>query len=98
MYFTRSENLIPSAGAPRRAISAIPDNNYYIVEATENVDIDANSDNIVTGIVSQRYNREVSGVMYYNTMGLPSVTPWQGVNIVVTRYTDGTTSTTKVIK
>jgi len=98
MYFTRSENLIPSAGAPRRAISAIPDNNYYIVEATENVDIDANSDNIVTGIVSQRYNREVSGVMYYNAMGLPSVTPWQGVNIVVTRYTDGTTSTTKVIK
>ena len=43
-------------------------------------------------------NREVVGVSYVNTIGQVSSTPWQGVNMVVTRYSDGSTTTRKVIK
>ena len=31
-------------------------------------------------------------------MGMDSKTPFEGINIVVTRYTDGSTSTYKVMK
>ena len=55
---------------------------------------------IITGIgaVKMDVNREVVGVTYVNTIGQMSSTPWQGVNIVVTRYSDGSTTTQKVIK
>ena len=42
-----------------------------------------------------RVNRSVSHVTYYNATGVASMTPHDGLNIVVTRYTDGTTATTK---
>jgi len=34
--------------------------------------------------------------MYYNVMGQQSSKPFDGINIVVKRYSDGTTSSTKV--
>lgn len=37
-------------------------------------------------------------VTYYNLQGRPSATPFPGVNIVVTRYTDGSTQAAKVLK
>lgn len=39
---------------------------------------------------------EVIDVMYYNVMGQQSSKPFDGINIVVKRYSDGTTSSTKV--
>lgn len=42
-------------------------------------------------------NRQVAGVEYVNLAGQRSAKPWQGINIVVTRYTDGTTHTAKAI-
>ena len=42
--------------------------------------------------------RQVVGTKYYNVAGIESDTPFQGVNIVVTRYDDGSTTTTKIIK
>lgn len=41
---------------------------------------------------------QVVGVEYVNIAGMRSRTPWQGINIMVTRYSDGTTTTTKVVK
>lgn len=41
--------------------------------------------------------KEVAGVMYYNVTGQMSRNPFDGINIVQTRYTDGTTSTEKVM-
>lgn len=41
---------------------------------------------------------QVQSVRYYNVAGQESSTPFTGVNMVVTTYTDGTTSTAKVIK
>ena len=43
-------------------------------------------------------NKTVAGVAYYNLAGQQSAQPVNGVNIVVTTYTDGSTSTAKVIK
>lgn len=43
-------------------------------------------------------DREVAGVKYVNLSGMTSDKPFDGVNVVVTTYTDGTTSTLKVMK
>ena len=42
--------------------------------------------------------KTVQSVRYYNIMGQEGKEPFSGVNIVVTRYTDGTTSTAKVLR
>lgn len=41
---------------------------------------------------------EVVSRTYVNAQGMKSDKPFNGVNIVITRYSDGTTSTTKVIR
>jgi len=43
-------------------------------------------------------SKSVTSVKYYNMMGVESDVPFQGVNIVVTRYDDGSQSTAKVVK
>ena len=57
-----------------------------------------NPDEVVTGLYNLDLNKEVSKVTYVNLMGVESDRPFEGVNIVVTRYTDGTVSTYKAIK
>ena len=42
--------------------------------------------------------KEVAAVRYINIAGQESETPFEGLNIVVTTYTDGTSTTAKVIK
>jgi hypothetical protein len=42
--------------------------------------------------------KTVSSVRYYNVSGQESAEPFQGVNIVVTNYTDGSHTTTKIVK
>ena len=51
-----------------------------------------------SGIDQITGNKEVAAVRYINISGLESDTPFEGVNIVVTTYTDGTSTTAKVIK
>lgn len=41
---------------------------------------------------------EVKAVRYYNLMGVESATPFDGVNIVVKEFNDGTRETSKVVK
>ena len=53
--------------------------------------------NLPTG-VTDVYAKTVAGVKYVNVAGMESNTPFDGVNIVVTSYTDGTHSAVKVIK
>ena len=53
--------------------------------------------NLPTG-VTDVYAKTVAGVKYVNVAGMESNTPFDGVNIVVTTYTDGTQSAVKVIK
>ena len=56
------------------------------------------SENVWTPIDTVDSGREVARVRYYNLMGVESDRPFQGVNIIVKEYTDGTRSTTKVIR
>ncbi len=53
---------------------------------------------VVTGVGKLASNAQVASVKYYNMMGVESDVPFQGVNIVVTRYTDGSQSTHKMLK
>ena len=89
----------PASGAPRRALS--PDNlsadgKYYVAEIEKTVTVSKNQ--IVTAVNSVNVNREVKSVTYFNSLGMQSSQPFSGVNVVVTRYTDGTTTTTKIVK
>ena len=68
------------------------DNEYYIVEGT------GNANGIPVSVNEYYAGKAVVGVTYVNSLGMKSDKPFDGLNIVVTRYSDGTTSTTKVIR
>ncbi len=55
-------------------------------------------DEPTTAIEHTQVAKNVSSVSYVNLAGMVSDKPFSGVNVVVTTYTDGTTSTTKVVK
>jgi hypothetical protein len=59
---------------------------------------DLNDQSVATAISDVMGNKTVSSVKYYNITGIESDKPFNGVNIVVTRYTDGSFSTTKVLR
>lgn len=64
--------------------------NYYLMP----IAIDTN---ISTGIDDVNA-KTVAGVKYVNVAGMESNTPFDGVNIVVTTYTDGSMKAVKVVK
>lgn len=59
------------------------------------LDLDAN---MATGVNDVNSAKEVKGVSYFNMMGVESAQPFDGVNIMVTTYTDGTQSAAKVLR
>lgn len=90
-----AEEETPAAGAPRRVKKSDLNSasNYTIVplEGTGSTDI-------TTGTADVKVYGNVESVEYYNAAGMKSDKPFAGINIVVTRYTDGTVSTAKVVK
>ncbi len=83
-----------TSNSPRiKARPTDSDRLYYVVE--KQVTIPLNE--IVTGIDNVT-GKVVAGVKYYNVAGVESDRPFQGVNIEVTRYTDGSKSTRKILK
>ena len=57
-----------------------------------------NANNSVTAVEEISTGKTVKSVHYYNIMGQESQQPFEGISIVVTRYSDGSTSTVKVLK
>lgn len=51
-----------------------------------------------SSVVENLATKTISSVKYYNIAGMESNNPFDGVNIQVTTYNDGTTTTCKVIK
>ena len=51
-----------------------------------------------TGVQEVNTAKAVSHITYYNLSGMQSATPFNGVNIVVTTYTDGTRTAKKMMK
>lgn len=82
--------------APRRAQQHDPKvgdlSERYVVMPLQ---LDVNS--VVTAVADVRSQAAVASVRYVDAMGRVSATPHRGINIVVTRHTDGTTSTRKVV-
>ena len=54
--------------------------------------------NNLTAVEDVNADKAVASVAYYNLAGQQTMQPVDGVNIVVTTYTDGSTTTAKVIK
>ncbi len=84
-------------GAPRR----VPSNPYLEGGSSSNYEIvliTTEADNtVVTGVENVDVERTVQSVSYVDLMGRMSTRPHNGVNVVVTTYTDGTKKTTKVV-
>lgn len=68
-------------------------NKYYV--KTEKVKVE---NSIPTGISTIDGSAQVESVRYINVAGMESDKPFAGMNIVVTRYNNGTTTITKMIK
>ncbi len=51
-----------------------------------------------TGVTDINGTKTIKNVRYYNVAGMESTTPYQGVNLVVTNYTDGSQSVSKLVK
>ena len=103
-YFVKTHDAAglrnPLVTIPTRDEAAnAADFDYYVTEATATFKQEAGP-GVITGIgaVKMDVNREVVGVTYVNPVGQMSSTPWSGINIVVTRYSDGSTTTKKVLK
>ncbi len=60
-------------------------------------EINTSNDGIVTGI-NDIASKEVQSVRFVNVAGQMSDKPFEGVNIVVTKYTDGSTQAVKMVK
>ncbi len=56
-----------------------------------------NYDAAVTAVSQVEAARTVSGVTFYNLAGMSSTTPFEGMNVEVTLYTDGSTAVRKFI-
>ena len=56
------------------------------------------SPGVLTAVKEVVVTGEVVSRTYVNAQGMKSDKPFDGINIVITRYSDGTTSTTKVVR
>ncbi len=65
---------------------------YYVVEG------EFTPDEIPTAVSELVVKGDVVSKTYINAIGQQSDKPFKGVNIVITRYSDGTVTTTKVVK
>lgn len=82
--------------APRRVGEATKYVVYPLVIEDNGSSI--NDDGVITDVARVVGQREVTSTEYYNVAGIRSDRPWQGVNIVVMRYSDGTTSASKMLR
>ena len=92
IHYDWGGNLICS-GDKMGVYSMPTDNNRHTTPAKMEYSVRTGINNLAVDA-----NKKVVSVKYVNIAGIESTTPFQGVNIVVTRYDDGSQSTTKVIK
>lgn len=76
---------------PRRTEGNVVEGNYVVYPLE-------GGDNLITAIDGVSVDREVVSVTYVNLMGMQSAEPFVGINLVVTRYNDGTVKTCKLVK
>ena len=77
------------------SVNELSNPNYYITKVSHTIVQDPT---ISTGVEDVDAEKTVAGVTYYNLLGVSSDRPFEGVNVVVTTYTDGTKSSMKIVK
>ena len=77
------------------SVNDLSNSNYYITKVSHTIVQDPT---ITTGVEDVDAEKTVAGVTYYNLLGVSSDSPFEGVNVVVTTYTDGTKSSKKIVK
>ena len=77
------------------SVNDLSNSNYYITKVSHTIVQDPT---ITTGVEDFDAEKTVAGVTYYNLLGVSSDRPFEGVNVVVTTYTDGTKSSKKIVK
>lgn len=77
------------------SISQLSNPNNYITKVSHTI---VRDEHIATGVEDVNAEKTVAGVVYCNMLGAVSDRPFEGVNVVVTTYTDGTKSSKKIIK
>ena len=87
----------PGLKATDDVVTAKEDQTSTGIILAQPLDLKADSP-LPTGINGVVSDAKVVGVEYVNIAGMRSSKPFKGVNIVVTRYSDGSTTTSKVIK
>ncbi|MBQ9466210.1 MAG: hypothetical protein IJU62_04455 [Muribaculaceae bacterium] len=80
-----------SAGAPRR-VSPTSD------DALKNITLSLVGEPVSTAVNDIAVDADVVSVKYVNVAGQVSAQPFDGINVVVTTYVDGTTKAVKVVK
>ncbi len=86
---------IVTPGAQVNGLRGTRDNDEAAFAIAENSD---DGQGIVTGINELADIVYVVSTTYVNAQGMQSDKPFDGLNIVVTRYSDGTTRTTKLVR
>ncbi|MBQ4367679.1 MAG: leucine-rich repeat protein [Muribaculaceae bacterium] len=101
-WVTAGEGAFLPQGGPRRVHSPNAQVEAVItVRSASAPDVFATCDIYVsrpTGIVDVNAGKAVESVKYYNAAGFESNAPFQGVNIVVKHFKDGSTQVEKVVK
>lgn len=92
-YYAKTYSLAPAQGPSRKAAETA---DIIARETTTTVTYDANS--VVTAVADVTAARQVASIRYYNLAGQQSTQPFQGLNLVRTTFTDGTTETVKLMK
>ena len=89
---------VNTASSKAGKLSAPAASGYTVYPLTQPVEIGSIDGNVVTAVGSVNEAAAVARVIYYNLQGQSSAKPHEGVNIVKTVYTDGSTRVDKVVK
>jgi len=89
LYYKRNDVTNPASGMLRLSGS---DGGYFAMDGEGDMPEEPTS-------INEYYsNKELVDITFVNPQGMTSSRPFEGVNIVVKRYSDGSTSTSKVLK
>lgn len=84
--------------AQSRAPGVKDGSNGYVVYPLQINKVTKEENGVITAIDNMQQGKTVVRVVYYNMMGVESDKPHPGINIVETRYSDGSRTAVKVIK
>ena len=88
LYYKRNDVVNPASGMLRLSGS---DGGYFAMDGEGDMPEEPTS-------INEYYsNKELVDITFVNPQGMTSSRPFEGVNIVVKRYSDGSTSTSKVL-